>query len=173
GAQDYYGITPDLAAFAKAMANGYPVSAFAGKREFMQTLDKTIITTTYAGETLSLAATKATMEVMRNEPVHEHIDKLGKRLHSGFAEIIKETGAPAYAAGLPPAPYIQFDLGTSKKNTAWQDNLFSELFALGIFPSERWFINYSHKSEDIDQTLDAVRRAMLKLLEKTQIKEMA
>ncbi len=173
GAQEYYGLTPDLAAFAKAMANGYPISAFAGKREFMQTLKKTIITTTYAGETLSLAASKATMEVMRTEPVHEHITKLGKRLRSGFSEIIRETGAPAFAAGLPPAPYIQFDLDDSKKNTAWQDSLFAELFAMGIFPSERWFINYSHKPEDIDQTLDAVRRAMLKLVEEAQIKEMA
>jgi glutamate-1-semialdehyde aminotransferase len=173
GAREYYGITPDLAAFAKAMANGYPVSAFAGKREFMQTLEKTIITTTYAGETLSLAATKATMEVMQADPVHEHINKMGERLHNGFSEIIRETGAPAYAAGMPPAPYIQFDLGDSQKNTAWQDELFSELFALGIFPSERWLINYSHKPEDIDQTLGAVRSAMLKLIEKSQVEKMA
>ncbi len=170
GAQEYYGITPDLAAFAKAMANGYPISAFAGKREFMQTLKKTIITTTYAGETLSLAATKATMGVMKTEPVHEHINKLGRQLYDGFAEIIKEADAPAYAAGLSPAPYIQFNLVDDEKNAAWQDRLFSELFAMGIFPSERWFINYSHKPEDIDQTLDAVRRAMLKLTAKAQIK---
>lgn len=173
GAQEYYGITPDLAAFAKAMANGYPISAFAGKREFMQTLEKTIITTTYAGETLSLAATIATMEVMQTEPVHEHINKLGKRLYDGFAEIIKEADAPAHAAGLFPAPFIQFDLGNNEKNTARQDQLFSELFGLGIFPSERWFINYSHKPEDIDQALDAVRRTLLKLVEKIQISEMA
>ena len=166
GAQEYYRFTPDLAAFAKAMANGYPVSAFAGKREYMQTLEKTIITATHAGETLSLAASKATMKIMQTQPVHEHIYKFGKRLHTGFTEIIKETDAPAYAAGLPPAPYIQFDLGDDEQNTEWQNKLFSELFATGIFPSERWFINYSHKSEDIDQTLDAIRRAMLKLMKK-------
>lgn len=172
GAQEYYGITPDLAAFAKAMANGYPVSAFAGKREFMQTLEKTIITTTYAGETLSLAASKATMEIMQIEPVQEHIYRLGTRLHTGFSEIVKESDAPAYAAGLPPAPYIQFNLGDDEKNTVWQNQLFSELFAMGIFASERWFINYSHKSEDIDQTLDAIRRAMLKLMKKAPFSEM-
>ena len=166
GAQEYYGITPDLAAFAKAMANGYPVSAFAGKREFMQTLEKTVITTTYAGETLSLAASKATMAIMQTEPVHEHIYKLGTRLRTGFSEIIKESDAPAYAAGLPPAPFIKFNLGDSEKNTAWQNELFSELFALGIFASQRWFINYSHQPEDIDQTLEQVRQAMLNLMKK-------
>lgn len=173
GAQEYYGITPDLAAFAKAMANGYPVSAFAGKREFMQTLEKTIITTTYAGETLSLAACRATMEIMRTEPVHEHLYKLGKRLQNGFADIISETDVPAHAAGLPPAPYIQFDLDNEKKNITWQNQLFSGLFAKGIFPSERWFINYSHQAEDIDQTLEAVRQVMRELVEKAPVNEMA
>lgn len=166
GAQEYYGITPDLAAFAKAMANGYPVSAFAGKREFMQTLEKTVITTTYAGETLSLAASKATMAIMQSEPVHEHIYTMGTRLQTGFSEIIKECEAPAYAAGLPPAPYIQFNLGDDEQNTVWQNHLFSELFASGIFASQRWFINYSHQSQDIDRTLEQVRKAMQNLMKK-------
>ncbi len=164
GAQEYYGITPDLAAFAKAMANGYPISVFAGKREYMRTLEKTIITITYAGETLSLAASKATMTIMRNEPVHDHILEMGNRLRGGFAEIIKEMSAPAHEAGLPPAPYIQFDVGSEEENTKWQNRLFSILFAKGIFPSERWFVNYSHRVDDIDQTLEVVRQSMSEIL---------
>lgn len=162
GAQAYFGVTPDLAAFAKAMANGYPVSAFAGKAEFMRQLDHTIITTTYAGETLSLAASIATMQVMRDEPVHEHIFKLGERLRAGFAEIIRETGAPAHAGGLPPAPFIHFD-GESLAAQPHLNRLFAQLFARGIFPGERWFINYSHQPADIEQALEAVRAAMREL----------
>lgn len=160
GAQEYYGITPDLAAFAKAMANGYPVSAFAGKREVMQILQKTIITTTYAGETLSLAASKATMRIMQEQPVHAHIFKMGERLRAGFAEIIAETGVPAHAAGLPPAPFIQFDEGGTSGHEHWQNRLFARLFELGVFPNERWFISFSHEPADIDETLDKVRTAM-------------
>ncbi len=159
GAREYYGITPDLAAFAKAMANGYPVSAFAGKREFMQTLEKTIITTTYAGETLSLAACKATMAIMREHAVHDHIHRMGKRLRDGFQEIIKATGLLAHAAGLPPAPFIQFEGANEQENIEWQNHLFARLFSLGVFPSERWFINYSHQAADIDQTLEIVHEA--------------
>ncbi|MGH7491984.1 MAG: aspartate aminotransferase family protein [bacterium] len=159
GAQEYYGIAPDLAAFAKAMANGYPVSAFAGKREFMQMLDQTIITTTYAGELLSLAACKATMAIMREQPVHDHIKTMGKRLQDGFQEIINATGLPAHAAGLPPAPFIQFDGASEQENVHWQNRLFAQLFALGVFPSERWFINYSHQPADIDQTLEKLHKA--------------
>lgn len=159
GAQEYYHITPDLAAYAKALANGYPLSAFAGKKEYMQALEKTIITTTHAGETLSLAAGKATMTIMKNEPVHEHIYKMGKLLKDGFFEIIKETKTPAHAAGVDPAPYIQFDLENEDINNSRQNRLFSLLFEKGIFPSERWFINYSHQERDISETLDKVRTA--------------
>ncbi len=159
GAQEYYGITPDLAAFAKAMANGYPVSAFAGKREFVQTLAKTIITTTYAGETLSLAASKATMQIMHRQPVHDHINKMGKRLRDGFQEIIRETGLPAHAAGLAPAPFIQFEGAGEQENLQWQSRLFAQVFRRGVFPSDRWFINYSHQPSDIDQALEKVREA--------------
>jgi len=159
GAQEYFGITPDLAAFAKAMANGYPVSAFAGKRQYMQTLEKTIITTTYAGETLSLAACKATMEIMQNEPVHEHIIAMGTRLQQGFSEIIQEAGVPAHTAGVAQAPFIQFDIDDEKESTNYKNRLLSQLYRKGIFANERWFINYSHQPEDIDETLDKMRIA--------------
>ena len=164
GAQEYFGITPDLAAYAKAMANGYPVSAFAGKREYMQTLEKTIITITHAGETLSLAACQATMEIMHNESVHDHINAMGKRLRNGFAEIIEETGSPAHAGGLDPAPFIEFDLSDEDENSKWKNKLFSRLFKKGIFANDRWFISYSHQPSDIDETLDKMREAFREII---------
>lgn len=164
GAQEYYGITPDLAAYAKALANGYPLSAFAGKKEYMQALQKTVITTTYAGETLSLAAGKATMNIMSSEPVQEYIHKMGQRLKDGFAEILQETGAPAYAAGLPPAPFIQFSTGNEEENSRRQNQLFSLLYEKGIFANDRWFISYSHKASDIDETLTKIREALKALV---------
>lgn len=164
GAQAYFGVTPDLAAFAKAMANGYPISAFAGKKQFMQQLEKTIITTTYAGETLSLAACKKTMEILSQQPVHEHIFKMGAMLKAGFAEIISESGLPAHAAGLPPAPFIHFDGANEQQNLDLQNRLFAKLFEFGIFANERWFISYSHQPHDIEQTLKAVRAAFRALV---------
>ncbi len=88
GAQQYFDITPDLAAFAKAIANGYPFAAFAGKEKYMQAVNDTFITTTYGGEILSLTACIATMTIMHNEPVHNHIFEMGQRLQKGFAEVI-------------------------------------------------------------------------------------
>ena len=95
--------------------------------------------------------------------ISSDINTMGKYLKDGFAEIIKETNSPAYAAGLYPAPYIQFDLKDENTNTHWQNKLFSLLFEKGIFPSERWFINYSHQQRDITETLDKVREAFKEL----------
>ena len=160
GAQEYFNVTPDLTAFAKAMGNGYPLSAFAGKEQYMQNLSETIITTTYGGEALSLAACKATMKVMRGEPVNEHICEVGGRLHRGFAEIINETGVPAVAAGLPPTPFIRFASGDDSADKSRHDRFFSKLFESGVFPNDPWFVSYSHQVHDIDETLDKVRTAM-------------
>ena len=59
GAQEYFGVTPDLACFGKAMANGYPIAAVVGKREVMELFDEVFFSFTFGGEALSLAATAA------------------------------------------------------------------------------------------------------------------
>ncbi|MBC7185624.1 MAG: aminotransferase class III-fold pyridoxal phosphate-dependent enzyme [Calditrichaeota bacterium] len=164
GAQEYFGVTPDLAAYAKAMANGYPLSAFAGKRRFMQQLEKTVITITHGGETLSLAACKATMEVMQAEPVHEHIFAMGERLMKGLAEIVQEFHAPVKIIGLPPAPVVTFATGEPQRDTQLRNAFFDELYAAGIFANDRWFISYAHQPEDIDLTLERARQTLKKLL---------
>ncbi len=163
GAQEFYKVEPDMGAYAKGMANGYAVSAYAGKKEFMQQLEKTVITTTYAGDALVLTASKTVMQIMQNEPVHEHINKMGKRLRDGFQSIIKETGAPAIAGGYDMAPFIEFDFKDEAKNNEWKNKLFNILFENGVFASDRWFINYSHQTADIDETLEKMRDAMIQV----------
>ncbi len=159
GASEYFGVEPDLAAYAKAIANGYPLSAYAGKAEFMDTLDQTIITTTYAGETLSLAATKAVMEIFNREPVIDHLFTLGQRLRDGFDQIFDEFGYPAQTLGLAPAVTIKFQ-GEESVQDARRINLFNELYKRGIFANKEWFITFSHQEQDIDETLDKLRESV-------------
>jgi len=163
GAAEYFGITPDLAAYAKGMANGYPLSAFAGKREWMQTLDQTILTTTYAGETLSLAAACAAMEVFREEPVHAHLHRTGAVLRNGFEEIFRETGFPARTIGVNPGFVIDFS-PAGEMAEAIHTALFDALYESGVFANEQWFVTYSHREADIDQTWQAMRASIRKVL---------
>jgi glutamate-1-semialdehyde 2,1-aminomutase len=163
GAAGHFGIIPDMVAYAKGMANGYPVSAYAGSRKWMSTLEQTIITTTYAGETLSLAAAIAVMEVFNREPVHEHIHGLGARLRAGVESLIGETGLPAKTVGVDPGFVIDFS-GAGDSAESVHKNLFNALYDEGIFANEQWFITYSHTEADIDQTLEAMKTAIGKTL---------
>ncbi|MDQ8187705.1 aminotransferase class III-fold pyridoxal phosphate-dependent enzyme [Pelagicoccus sp. SDUM812002] len=159
GASEYFGIVPDLAAYAKGIANGYPLSAYAGKAEFMNVLDSSIITTTYAGECLSLAAAKATMDVFQREPVFHHLAALGQKLRDGFDSIFKEFSYPAKTVGLAPAVTIQFGGNEAEQSTA-RIKLFEQLFQRGIFANKEWFITYSHRESDITETLEKFRESV-------------
>lgn len=165
GAQEFFGVDADLAGYAKAMANGYPISSYVGKRQYMEILNSFRMTTTYAGETLSIAAAIATLKIMRREKVHKHINVMGRRLMDGFSAIAKELGIDAYAAGLPPAPFLKFNTPDVGYNERLEYLWFRELFKEGVFVVLRWFICYSHKSSDIDEAIDKARIALKRALE--------
>jgi glutamate-1-semialdehyde 2,1-aminomutase len=159
GAQEYFGIIPDLTTYAKAVANGYPLAAFGGKREFMQPLEHVIITTTYAGETFSLAAALATLNVMKSEPVHEHIWRQGQKIMDGFDQMSTDLGMHWKSFGLAPAAQFHFS-DDENENLTLRNAFFKRLFELGIFAARPFLVNYSHDDEAIDQTLAAFKNAM-------------
>lgn len=159
GAQEYFGVVPDLTTYAKALANGYPLSAFGGRREVMEKLGEVIITTTYAGETLSLAAAKATLWVHLTEPVVRHVWTMGERLRQGFDAAAKTCGLAARSIGLPPA--VQFRFGEDEAaNTAARRIFFRELYRRRVFASRLFLISYAHQAADIDETIEAMQAAL-------------
>ena len=165
GAQEYYGVDADLAGYAKAIANGYPLSAYCGRRDCMEMLNRFKITTTYAGETLSIAAAIATLDCMVREKVHEHIWAMGRRLMDGFNRIAAELGVAGHAAGLPPASWLKFEHADPAYPPRLEYLWHRELYGEGIFVNPRWFISYSHRAADIDETLEKARRALRRALD--------
>jgi glutamate-1-semialdehyde 2,1-aminomutase len=159
GAQEYFGIVPDLTTYAKAVANGYPLAAFGGKREFMQPLDHVIITTTYAGETFSLAAALATLKIMNSEPVHEHIWQQGQKIMDGFDQMAADLGMSWKSFGLAPAAQFHFS-DDEHENLTLRNAFFKRLFEQGIFAARPFLINYSHDDAAIEETLTAFKNAM-------------
>ncbi len=93
GAQEYFGVKPDLACYSKAMANGMPISAITGREDVMRLFDKDVFFfTTFGGEALSMAAAMATIDVIKNENVPEFLSIQGKKLKDGYNEIADELG---------------------------------------------------------------------------------
>ncbi|CUU08000.1 glutamate-1-semialdehyde 2,1-aminomutase [Candidatus Thermokryptus mobilis] len=165
GAQGFFEVKPDLSSFAKAMANGYPISAYGGRRDIMKRLDDFVLTATYAGETLSIVAAIVTIDVMRRENVHETLFKIGRMLMSGFIDISSRIGVEAKIGGLPVAPFFLFNYTDAKKNKDLQFILNRELFKKGIFVYDKWFISFSHSESDISETLDKFESALKNTLD--------
>lgn len=158
GAQEYFGIVPDLSTYGKAIANGYPLAVFGGREPYMNTLDQVMVTTTHAGETLSLAAAKATLHVMESEPVFKHLRQMGTRLMEGFNDLAQQAGLPAKSTGLPQAPAFSFSEDPDR-DQAQRHVFFRELLRQGVFPSRMFLMSYAHKDVDVDETLVAMERA--------------
>jgi glutamate-1-semialdehyde 2,1-aminomutase len=162
GAQEYHGVTPDLAAFAKGMSNGLPLSVFAGKREMMEIAKDLVISTTYGGEALSLAAGLATIRELREKKVFQHTWEMGQKLMDGWIAIGRELGLSVSASGLAPIHAPRIDMGTPElTRDAWTFFL-QEAAKRGILFRRGGlnFISYSHKEEDIDYTLDVCRSVL-------------
>ncbi|MBW7956370.1 MAG: aminotransferase class III-fold pyridoxal phosphate-dependent enzyme [Deltaproteobacteria bacterium] len=160
GAGKYYGVVPDLACFGKGMANGFPISAIAGKREFMKELNEVFFSMTYSGDAIGLSAAKATINELMTKPVIERIWEAGKRLHDGINGFAKEIGADFSITGKPPRG------GISARNSGGEEDLLlksiflQETVKRGVLYGGPVFISYSHTDEDIAKTIEASREAL-------------
>jgi len=169
GAQKVYDIVPDLSCWGKALANGFSVSALAGKREFMRLgglyhYDKPrvfLLSTTHGAETHALAAAIASMQVYRNEPVIEHLNRHGAVLRAGAEEAIRRRGLESHVKifGRPCCLlYATFDRN-GKPSQAYRSLFLQETIKRGvIMPS--LVVSYSHTAADIDATVEAIDGAL-------------
>ena len=159
GAQEFFGVVPDLTTYAKALANGYPLAAYGGRRDVMALLDRVTLTTTYAGETLSLAAAQATLGVLTSEPVLDHVWAMGRRLSDGFDRIAARLGLPGRAFGLPPAVQFRFDPDPATDEAA-RKAFFAECYRHGVFAARPFLLNYAHGEAEVDETLAVFEAAL-------------
>lgn len=169
GAQEYYGVTPDLATYSKALGGGFPIAAICGKKEYMQLIGpgKVFHGGTFNAHPISLTATSVVIdELKRNaEETYERMYRLGEKLRNGLAEIGQKHGWKLIAQGLGPMFQIFFtDL---KKVRTYRDTLKCDFNAFKYFtlemikrgvyihPSgfERWTLSTAHTEEDVRRTL--------------------
>lgn len=156
GAQQYFGVDADLACFSKAVANGMPISVLTGRAEVMEHLQKDVFFyTTFGGEALSLAATRATIQEMRDKSVSAALDSIGSRLRDGYNNLAKEMEMSyTRCIGMGARSLVVFDNVVGNvlevKSLVQQ-----ELIKRGILWQGMHAISYSHSHEDIDYTLAA------------------
>jgi glutamate-1-semialdehyde 2,1-aminomutase len=169
GAQEYYGVVPDLAVFAKGIANGMPLSAVTGRRDVMQAGDA--ISLTYGDEALSLAAAKAALAVQLEQDVSGHIWRVGTALEEGLQAAIDETGVPFELGAI--APMLSFvesnqfhgnEVLPEELRRAWV-YLLAGLARRGVIHrrNSSFLLSYSHSTEDIDVLVAAFGEVFVEL----------
>ncbi len=160
GAQEYFKVVPDLAAFGKAVGNGMPISIVAGKKEIMKAGEDVFFSLTAGGETLSLAAAKATIKEMKEKNVIQHIWAMGQRLKDGVIAAIKENELPIECKGLPVHFVLACKDASGQESLDLKSLLIQEMAKRGILMGGYFNICYSHSPEDIEKTLRAVRETL-------------
>lgn len=162
GAQEYFGVTPDLACFGKAMANGFPISTVVGRKEIMPIFDEIFFSFTFGGETASLAAAIATITEMRAKNVIAHLWEQGQKLKDGYTVLAKYFGIDRYTdcIGLPPRSMITFKDEAGNESLLFRSLFQQECLKRGVLFAGAQNICYSHGTAEIEHTLRTYRAAM-------------
>jgi glutamate-1-semialdehyde 2,1-aminomutase len=168
GAQDLYGVVPDLSTFGKALANGFSLSALCGTRDLMRfgsrerdEDDVFLLSTTHGAETSALAAAIATIDVYEREPVIEHLYRQGERLAGGLRDAAARHGVSEHVApvGFPCNLLFSTLDGDGEPSQAYRTLFLQETTRRGVLmPS--LVDSYSHSDADVDKTIEAIDGAL-------------
>lgn len=177
GAQEFFGLKPDLATYGKALAAGYPISAVAGSRQIMELAQpgRVSFSGTYHANPLCIAAADATLsELLENEAAaYKHLRKIGGLLQRGIEEAIRQTHSHAIIQGagpggfqiyFTPLPQIREYREFGSCDFGKYRRFHKELLKRGVYThpgqNEHWFVSTAHGEEDVESTLSAVRESL-------------
>ena len=162
GAQERYGVTPDLSAFGKAMANGYPISACVGKAEVMREAEEHVfISSTFFPNSLEMVAAMKCLDILERDKVIEAIWERGESFLNKLNKIVETSGVPAVVSGIPPMPFLTFE----KADDLYKERrirFYTETIRRGLFiqPYHHWYINYRHTAEDLEFALRTIAESL-------------
>ena len=165
GAQRKYGVTPDLATFGKAMANGMPISTIVGKRKIMKLMDDIFFSGTFAGETLSLAAALATITKLEKINAPEVFERIGKTIRDAVQSIITgfELDGIVSLEGENWWPRIVVEAYGKNSQIEMTTLLRQELIEQGIFMGGSFNLSIAHNDETvIAETFQGIHKSFEK-----------
>jgi glutamate-1-semialdehyde 2,1-aminomutase len=176
GAQAYYGVTPDICTLGKVIGGGFPLAAIAGRADIMAHFDRAAVgdegflyqVGTLSGNPVAAVAGLKTMEILKRPGAYEKIFATGKRLMTGFEEMLKKSGLPAQIIGAPPLFDVVFTAGeisdyrgTLRGDAEMHKRFSKSMRESGILKGEsKFYISLAHDDRDVKQTLDAFETAI-------------
>jgi glutamate-1-semialdehyde aminotransferase len=169
GAQELYGVTPDLTVLGKAMGNGYPISVVTGKKDVMMAAEsKLFISSTFFPNSEAFVAALKTIEIMERENVLENIWTKGKWFMEKIQEAIDKYNVGAELTGVAPMFYITFKKDDTGAYKGKRKDFYTQLIRKGFFftPFHHAYISYRHTQEELELTLNAIDESLNFIKEK-------
>jgi glutamate-1-semialdehyde aminotransferase len=163
GAQELYGVTPDLTVLGKAIANGYPISVVTGKRDVMSAAaSKLFISSTFFGNSEGFVAALKTIEILERDKVLENIWEKGERFIGKIRALVDTYGVGAKLTGVAPMFYITFDKDETGAYKDKRKAFYTQLIRKGFFftPHHHAYICFRHTEEDLNLALNAIEESL-------------
>jgi glutamate-1-semialdehyde aminotransferase len=169
GAQEYFGVQADLVALSKAMANGHPVSALAGRRDVLEAVRRISVSSLFFRSGDGIAAALATVHTIKDRNVVDVLWERGRQLVAGLRRAAARQRVPVEVIGLPPMPQQRFGYRSAAEQERAEQVFYAETRARGVLfhPSHQWFTCAAMSGDDIRSAVEAaeagyaaVRRAV-------------
>jgi glutamate-1-semialdehyde 2,1-aminomutase len=167
GAQQHFGVTPDLATFGKGLANGFPLSALAGRKELMREMEEIFFSFTFGGETLSLAAALAVLRRLEREPILADIALRGERLQRRLAECVERHGLGDIltVTGHPAWSFLLVKDAPTASQWEIKTFLMQEMLARGMLWLGSHNLSHAHQDTEIDGLIATYEEVLALLAE--------
>jgi glutamate-1-semialdehyde 2,1-aminomutase len=177
GAQDLFGVTPDLATYGKAVAGGFPLSVVAGRKDIMRLIaeHRVLHGGTFNGNPISLAAAEASLKILAGQrgAALKRIKNTGESLIQGIRELAVELNVPILINGVGAVFHLSFTDRQEMHNyrdtldcsIEARDEFVKGMLQSGVYllPDGRWYVSAAHSVRDAEKTLDSVRKALIRL----------
>jgi glutamate-1-semialdehyde 2,1-aminomutase len=163
-----FGVTPDLATYAKAMGSGWPVAAVAGTTAMFDGVasDRVRLSGTYNGNAAAMAAITATVSAMENGEVHAAASRIGNRLQSALVEVAASRGVQVSVEGFPTAFWLVFDMLERSASDRVAEAFGVLLRRYNVIQYHHtWLVSAAHDDEAIAFTMSRVAEALGELIE--------
>lgn len=162
GAQELFGVTPDLATFGKGLANGFPLSAVVGHKKIMSLMEDIFFSGTFGGETLSLAASKAVLSALEKDRVTEDLSKKGEYLLKELNNVLEVHNLSDYfyTSGHPSWSFLHIAEQENVDVYHVRTLFLQEMFKRGILTLGSHNMSYAHSIADIDKLISVYREVL-------------
>lgn len=165
GAQEHFGVVPDLACLGKGLANGLPLSALVGRARYMDLVPTVGYGMTFRGETFSLAAAAAVLDVLDAEDVPGHLATMGTRLRDGYLASAERHGLRAVLLGPPARMSFDFDAQLGAPYGEPRRLFLEQALVHGVLTDGNALASHAHTEASVDETLERLDAALLAVRE--------